>query len=78
MISTLSFPIIISNSETKKNQNCIIKQKTKSSDVVHSVCTGLCVTVELYSLPAWRAGAVNNNNIKFLVVVCGPLCKNVV
>jgi hypothetical protein len=38
-----------------------------SSDVVHSGCTGLCVTVELYNLPAWLAGAVNNNNREFVV-----------
>jgi hypothetical protein len=52
----------------------------KQHEVVHSGCTGLCVTeqlyslpawlavaVELYSLPAWLAGAVNNNNREFAV-----------
>ena len=64
--------------------------KFHRENVVHSFFTGLCVTeqlyslpawlavtVWLYSLPAWLAGAVNNR-------VCveggggGPLCKNVV
>jgi hypothetical protein len=71
---------------------CQVKNKVERRDVVHSGCNGLCVTeqfyslpawlavtVELYRLPAWLAGAVKNNNRYFVVVVVsGPLCKNVV
>ena len=30
-----------------------VKNEVEGRDVVHSGCTGLCVTEQLYSLPAW-------------------------
>ena len=60
----------------------VFSEKEKISTVFTTSYTGLCVTVQLYSLPAWLtvtvqlyslpawlAGAVNNNNREF--VVCG-------
>jgi hypothetical protein len=44
----------------QKIQNPFVWNKIKfgRENAVHSGCTGLCVTVHLYSLPAWLAVAV--------------------
>ena len=60
MIPIWSFPLIIFEFWDKKNQNPFVWKKIKfgRENVVHSGCTGLCVTVQLYSLPAWLAVTV--------------------
>ena len=42
----------------KSKSYCQVKNKVERCDIVHSGCTGLCVTVQLYSLPAWPAVTV--------------------
>ena len=52
--------------QNNSNSFYLGKIKFGRENIVQSGYIGLCVTVQLYSLPAWLAGAVNNKNREFV------------